>query len=288
MVMTHQIIKLKKRRVINFSGNDARHFLHNLITTDVENLKEKELLPGALLSPQGKVLFDFLIAKDNKRYFIDIDETLVDSFIKRLTLYKLRSDVQIDESKEDFIGVYFQNDSSSSQSESSYLDKRFPDHENIVRIYSRSPLPVSSNFDEWTLKRIQYAISESENDFELGDVFPHDINFDQTGGLCFQKGCYIGQEVVSRMHHRSTARKRTLIAESSRDIPSFATIEAAGKPIGKIGTTLGQKALALVRIDRVKTAIDSQTPLQVNGMTLTLTIAPNMHYDFPKNNLETE
>lgn len=284
-------LTLEDRRIIEITGVDATHFLERLITTDVEKLLEGELLPGALLSPQGKVLFDFLVGKISDGYLIDISHQLAEAFIKRLMLYKLRSDVQIVESTK-WVTVFFsQNDSDSLQTDSSFIDKRFPENEKVMRCYSagRTPAPNSGESERhWDLLRIHYGIAESGKDFSVNDVFPHDINFDQIGGISYKKGCYIGQEVVSRMHHRGTARRRTLIATGQDILPPSGTIEAEGKIVGNLGTVVGNEALALVRIDRVKTAMDKGASLTVEGQCLTLHIAPNMDYNFPENASEGE
>lgn len=287
---THSLA-INDRSIVEITGPDATHFLERLITTDVEKLSMNELLPGALLSPQGKVLFDFLIGKLANGFFIDIADQLADTFAKRLKLYKLRSDVEISESIKRVTTISWENDSVASQNDSGFIDKRFPDNEKVIRRYDKNSSPTAISevaLKQWDLLRIQYAIPESGKDFALNDVFPHDINFDQLGAISYKKGCYVGQEIVSRMHHRGTARRRTLIAEAEQNLPSSGTIEANGKTIGELGTVIDRQALALVRIDRAKAAMDNGIALTVNDIPLTLRIAPNMQYDFPENISEGE
>ena len=291
MVENHPSLHLDERRILLVTGIDAPHFLERLITTDVEQIKEHELFPGALLSPQGKVLFDFLIARIDNGYLIDISNDLADNFKKRLTLYKLRSKVEITESLEHVIRVSWQKDSPFSENDSTFVDKRFPDKEKVLRNYSKilPPAPVSTELmKQWDILRLQHGVAESGKDFAPGDVFPHDINYDQIGAISYKKGCYIGQEVVSRMHHRGTARKRMLVATSDDMLPPAGTIEGGGKPVGTLGTVVGNQASAIVRIDRVKAALDQKIPFSVSGKFLTLTIAPNMSYDFPADTAEGE
>lgn len=287
---THSLA-INDRSIIEITGPDAAHFLERLITTDVEKLNVNELLPGALLSPQGKVLFDFLIGKLANGFFIDIADQLAETFAKRLKLYKLRSDVEISESIKQVTTISWENDSVASQNDSGFIDKRFPDNEKVIRRYDKNSSPTAISeaaLKQWDLLRIQYAIPESGKDFALNDVFPHDINFDQLGAISYKKGCYVGQEIVSRMHHRGTARRRTLIAEAEQNLPSSGAIEANGKTIGELGTVIDRQALALVRIDRAKAAMDNGIALTVNNIPLTLRIAPNMQYDFPENISEGE
>ncbi|WP_297322271.1 folate-binding protein YgfZ [uncultured Bartonella sp.] len=291
MVANHPYLFLDDRRILFVTGEDATHFLERLITTDVEQIGQGELFPGALLSPQGKVLFDFLIGRVAHGYLIDISNELAENFKKRLTLYKLRSKVEIAESLEQLISVSWGKDSPFSETDSTFADKRFPDKEKVLRNYNKilPPAPHSNELkDQWNMLRLQHGIAESGKDFVPGDVFPHDINYDQIGAISYKKGCYIGQEIVSRMHHRGTARRRMLVATSDDMLPPAGSIEADGKTIGTLGTVVAHKASAIVRIDRVKLALDQHAAFSVCGRLLTLTIAPNMGYSFPENTTEGE
>ena len=117
----------------------------------------------------------------------------------------------------------------------------------------------------------------------LGDAFPHDVLLDQTGGVGFRKGCYVGQEVVSRMQHRGTARRRVLIASADAPLPAPGTpVESGGRTLGALGTVSGAKALAIVRIDRVKEAMDAGQPIAADGVALTLSIPAWAGFTFPE------
>ncbi|AQT46968.1 YgfZ/GcvT domain-containing protein [Bartonella choladocola] len=284
MLESHCSLTLENHRLLTVTGDDRTHFLERLITTDVEKIGVGELLPGALLSPQGKVLFDFLIGRSDTAYLIDISASLADNFMKRLNLYRMRSKVEINESPESVIRIFWQKDSATSESDSSFVDKRFPPQEKVIRTYGKK-LPArpfsQTASDQWDLLRIKYGIAESGKDFNVGDVFPHDINFDETGAISYKKGCYIGQEVVSRMHHRGTIRRRMLVVEGKDNLPNAGSIECDGKTIGNLGTVIGNHASAIVRIDKVKAGIDKHIPFFVENVPVTLTIAPNMNYSFP-------
>jgi len=275
----NRYVTLSDRTIIAVHGEEAKHFLQNLITTDLAQLNPRELLPGALLTPQGKVKFDFLIGLENQGYVIDIRDIDAANFHKVLMLYKLRAKVDITQPKQYVTEVSWQNNLSISELSLTFRDKRFPDLLNVRRQYRLGPIDLVENVDRWTKLRMEFAIAESHSDFLLGDVFAHDINFDQIGGLSFNKGCYIGQEVVSRMHHRQTARRRTLIAQASTTIPQKATVvEANGQPIGTLGTILGNNALAIVRIDRAKKAMLEDKAITAAGVPLHLLVPPNVTF----------
>ena len=110
-------------------------------------------------------------------------------------------------------------------------------------------------------------------DYEYGDLFPHDVNMDGLNGVDFDKGCYIGQEVVSRMQHRATARRRIVGTTANEPLPPPGTqITAGDKPLGSIGSNAGSSGLALIRLDRAKGAIDAGMPILAGDVEITLTI----------------
>lgn len=279
----NRYITLTNRAIIAVHGEEAKHFLQNLITTDIVQLGPGELLPGALLTPQGKVKFDFLIGLENQGYLIEINDVDAANFQKVLLLYKLRAKVEITKPKQCVTLLSWQNSLSILDLGLSFRDKRFPDLLNVQRQYLDQSTDPHQNIDRWKQLRIDYAIAESHSDFSLGDVFAHDINFDQIGGLSFKKGCYIGQEVVSRMHHRQTARRRTIIAQAQTAIPEKATVIVAdGQPIGTLGTILGDNAIAIIRIDRAKKAMDQGKAITAEGVPLQLLLPSNVTFSFPE------
>ncbi|WP_245466281.1 folate-binding protein YgfZ, partial [Mesorhizobium sp. M7A.F.Ca.MR.245.00.0.0] len=236
--------QLKDRALISVSGPDAEHFLQNILTTDLDILAPGEARPGALLTPQGKILFDFLISRTGENAFrLECRADISGDFIRRLTLYKLRAKVEIAKSDQAFVTVAWGHESTPSQSDSTAAaDTRFPKGA-VTRSYGETD--ERSDLAAWQAFRIAGGIAESGSDYQLGDAFPHDVLLDETGGVGFKKGCYVGQEVVSRMQHRGTARRRVLIVSADRPLPapgSELTVE--GRPVGTLGSTAGTNGLA--------------------------------------------
>ncbi|MCL6229504.1 CAF17-like 4Fe-4S cluster assembly/insertion protein YgfZ [Bartonella bilalgolemii] len=288
MIEKQNAINLKNRKIIKVIGEEATDFLQALITTDVTKINSRELFPGALLSPQGKVIADFLIGKIDQNYMIDIAASLADTFHKRLILYRLHKKIEIIQPLQEIINVFWQNELDSLNFNLSFIDKRFPKKEKVVRTYGKIPFLIPEYNTYWDLIRIHYGIAESDQDYEIGKVFPHDINYDQIHGLFFNKGCYIGQEVISRMHHRRTARRRFLVVKSQYPLTSGSTVKAGTKILSQLRTCVKNEALALMRIDHVKEAMEKNLQFTVDDIPVTINIAENMNFTFPKSSVETD
>ena len=246
--------KLDTRSLVNVTGEDAEKFLQALITCDVDHLSPGEGNFGALLTPQGKILFDFFIIRTEAGFLVDVASALRDEFVKRLSFYKLRAKVVV--APADDLSVFAVWDGIPADG-MAIADPRLP--EMGYRLYGPQK-------------------PEGGTDYAYGDAFPHEALMDQFGGVDFAKGCYVGQEVVSRMQHRGTARKRVIVVEG--DLPAPGTeIEAGGKTAGTMGSSNGAAGLAMLRLDRV---LDAGHALQAGGKTLTAKLQPWVKFGWPE------
>jgi folate-binding protein YgfZ len=241
------IVHLDDRALILVTGEEAEHFLHGLVTTDIAGLPQGVARPGALLTPQGKIMFDFLVLRVEEGFALDCRVATAGDLAKRLKLYKLRAKVEISEPRQQLVSVEWESDSGAS-SDDSIADGRFTAP--VIRRYGAG-------------------------------AGPHDVNFDQTGGVSFRKGCYVGQEVVSRMQHRGTARKRLLVIAAASPLEPGADLVAGGRAAGKLGTPAGNRALAIARLDRVKEANDAGQPLVASGVAVSASLPPGVSYGWP-------
>ena len=273
---------LPDRGVVKVSGEDARNFLNGLITTDVEQLTPGQARFGALLTPQGKIIVDFLITEiptgHGGGFLIDAPRALAKGLADKLGFYKLRAKVVV-ENLSDSLGVLAAWDGEPA----AIPDLAFADPRNAAlgwRILIPEDLKqkladligaVLVDSSAYEAHRIAAGVPRGGLDFMYGDAFPHETNMDRLNGVDFDKGCYVGQEVVSRMQHRGTARTRTVKIILDGPAPETgATIQAGDKQVGTIGSTAGEKGLALVRIDRVADALDAGLPLTAGGLALHL------------------
>ena len=281
------IVRLPDRALITVSGPDAEHLLQNIVTTDLDALKQEEVKPGALLTPQGKIMFDFLVSRTaNGALQLDLRKAAAADLAKRLMLYRLRAKAEIETQDQPDIVVAFDSDSSASETDSTanwLIDTRFSD--NRVRRAYASGLEATATVADWNRMRIRHGVAESGEDYALGDAFPHDVLLDQNGGVGFKKGCYVGQEVVSRMQHRGTARRRVLIANTSSVLPAPGTpITAGGREIGTLGSVEAGAALAIARIDKVKDAMDRAEPIFAGEAEIALRLPDWVTFSFPEAN----
>lgn len=275
-----QAALLSDRGVVKVVGDDARRFLNGLVTNDMAKVTPATPRFAALLTPQGKIIVDFVVAEapaeDGGGFFLDCPRVLATTLVEKLNFYKLRAKV-ICEDLSDVLGVMaIWDGAGDSEYGLSYLDPR------LSKLGWRVILPPHlageaaadlganlSDADAYESHRIALGVPRGGLDFIYADTFPHEADMDQLNGVDFDKGCYIGQEVVSRVEHRASARSRVVpIAYDEFAPTSGLPIVANGKQVGLLGSTAKGRGLALLRLDRVEDALASGTPLEAGGITI--------------------
>ena len=275
--MTIHSVQLEDRGVLRVAGEDAASFLQGLLTNDVESLTAGEARYAALLTPQGKILFDFLVlriaSESGAAFLIDCPAAQAADLAKRLGFYKLRAKVAVaDVSATLAVAAFWGGEPGAIEGGVLYPDPRDP------RLAWRAILPRpitaavgSEHAGEYEGLRIGVVAPKGGVDFAYGDAFPHDANLDLLHGVDFDKGCYVGQEVVSRMKHRGTGRKRIVRVKLAGSPPApGAPVMDRELAVGTLGSSSGREALALLRLDRVEDATAAGRTLSVGGVGLTL------------------
>jgi len=273
---------LPDRGVVKVSGEDARNFLNGLVTTDVTELKPGLAKFGALLTPQGKIIVDFLIteapAGHGGGFLFDCPRALAQALTDKLRFYKLRAKVTVENLSESLGVIAAWGGEPAMQPDLTYADPRaealghriLAPHDLVAKVTALIGADVVEP-GAYEAQRIACGVPRGGLDFIYGDAFPHETNMDRLNGVDFDKGCYVGQEVVSRMQHRGTARTRTVKIVLDGPAPEAgASILAGDKPVGTIGSTAGGTGLALVRTDRVADALAAGQPLTAGGLSLRL------------------
>ncbi len=249
-----KVAELTDRALISIGGADAEDFLQNLITCNVTGMDEGAATFGALLTPQGKILFEFFVLRLGSTYVFDCAASFQADLIKRLTFYKLRAAVDISGLDGQVFASWNGDDLLG------FADPRLPALGHRVIVTDGANMATTANLDDYKSHRILLGVAELGEDFGASEVFPHEAMMDQwaDAGIDFKKGCYVGQEVVSRMQHRGTARSR-FVGVASGDgspLPELGTpITADGKTLGKLGGSTVGNGLALLRLDRLEKAV---------------------------------
>lgn len=269
------LARLDDRAILAVSGAEARPFLHNLLTIDMDDVDRAGAGYGALLSPQGKILTDFLIHKEGDLYRLDVRREVMEDLLKRLTLYRLRSKLEL-RPEPDLAVFAAWEDAGGRPADPRFrpLGARW-----VAPRQSETPDADAAAWHPW---RIEHAVPEGGIDFLFGDAFPHDAAMDDLGGVDFDKGCFVGQEVVSRMRHRGTARRRIVAIHARGRLPDpGADIVAGERPVGRLGSSAGGRGIALVRLDRVREALDADMPLRAGPEEVDVAIPPWASYGWP-------
>ena len=284
--MAGGVVVRADRGVVEIGGPEAAQFLHGLVTATVKSLVPGDASFGALLTPQGKILFDFFLVKTDAGYLAEIARAAIPDFLKRLGFYRLRAAVTLADRSVDHVVAYAFGDAPAPEGDLAFADPRLPGLATHVLAPAGSPPVATASLHDWHAHRIAHGIPESGLDFPLGDTFPHDANMDDLAGVDFKKGCFIGQEVVSRMKHRGTARKRIVLARALEARPAWpdagTEIGCAGKTLGTLGSSADGLALALVRLDRAKEAIDLGDAIEAGGVTLGLELPEYAGFHWPE------
>jgi folate-binding protein YgfZ len=272
---------LTDRGVLRVTGEPARHFLHNLVTANIETLTPGHARYTALLTPQGKIIVDFFVieapAADGGGFFIDAPKALVPDLAQKLNFYKLRAKVTI-EALEAMAVLAAWDGIGATEYGLDYRDPRLPAlgqrllvPAEVAREAARDLGAELVDAAEYEAHRIALGVPRGGVDFIYGDVFPHDADLDKLNGVDFKKGCFVGQEVVSRVEHRGTARNRIVPVEFEAHAAEDGTPVMAGdKNVGTMGSSAGKLGLAMLRVDRVADAMAAGVPLLAGGVPMKL------------------
>jgi hypothetical protein len=280
------------RAVLRITGEDAAKFLHGLVTSAVENLAPGAAVYTGLLTPQGKIVVDFLAVaiapEEGGGFVVDAPAALADELAKKLTFYKLRAKVQVAARPDLAVAIVLDREPSSD------LGLVYPDPRHSGLGW-RVVLPADGAAEAlkaagaalvdpqvWQGRRIALGIPEGGKDFIYGDTFPHEADMDLLGGVDFHKGCFIGQEVVSRVERRDVARKRVLPVAFSDAAPEAGVeVKAGERALGYMGSAAGRLGMAMVRLDRAEEALKAGDKIAAGGVELELIKPDWANFRFP-------
>jgi tRNA-modifying protein YgfZ len=275
-------VGLPNRGVVRVAGEDARAFLDNLITNSMDGVVVGQAVHAALLTPQGKIITDFIVKQapeaDGGGFYCDVPLVAAAELTRRLGFYKLRARVSVEDLSETLgvIALWGKADDVSDlglvfrDPRLAALGWRVITHKSQTEAALAATGATLAELDAYHAHRAALGIGEVAFDFVLGDAFPHEINMDQLHGVDFKKGCYVGQEVVSRMQHRGTARTRLVqLRYTDGFVASGGSQVMAGeKTLGVTGTADSGRGLAMIRLDRAAEAVKAGIPLLAGGLAV--------------------
>lgn len=256
---------LRDRTVIEVSGPDAATFLHNVTTQSFTAVVDGAAVFAALLTPQGKILADFTAQRRGEAFLLDVAASAAETLTRRFAFYKLRAKIAVT-TREDLCVSRLCADENDAPD--AFADPRL---EGLGRaLFAPASGAVQDDAPEWRRRRYAAGVPEL-GDFGGDEVFATDVNFDVLHAVDYGKGCFVGQEVTSRMKRKGEIRKRTFTAVFSDPAPAPGTSILAGeKTIGELLSVEGEIGLTLVRLDRLNEAKDAA--LTAGGQTLRLDI----------------
>ena len=270
--MTALIAALPHRGLVALSGSEAVAFLNDLITADVAELPQGLVRQAALLTPQGRILFDFLVSRTGDDLLLELDRICIDDFMKKMRLYRLRRavDIRLDER-----GVYAVFNLPDPKNLNYIKDSRFPN--NVWRFYGTRD---DANSDAGAVQALRYAqgIAEGIADLPPQKALPLEARLDLNQGVSFDKGCYIGQEVTARTRYRGLVKRCYIPVRLAAWVETPADIDFAGKNGGillnitaDIATEYdgGYIGLASLRLAAISQSTTAGGALTVGGHALT-------------------
>ena len=288
-----QAVLLLDRGVVKVVGNDARRFLNGLVTGDMAKVAAGAPRFAALLTPQGKIIVDFIIAEapaeDGGGFFLDCPRVLAPTLVEKLNFYKLRAKV-ICEDLSEVLGVMaVWGGVADSEYGLSYPDPRLPALGSRIMLPPHLAAEAAADIgadltdaDTYEAHRIALGVPRGGTDFAYGDTFPHEADMDQLNGVDFDKGCYVGQEVVSRVEHRASARSRVVPIAYDEFAPiSGLPVMAGDKQVGTLGSTAKGRGLALMRLDRIEDALAAKISLEAGGVAIRAVKPSWAKFDWP-------
>lgn len=236
----------KARAVLRISGSDHRRLLGDLVTNSLDGLARGAIY-AALLTPQGKYLFDFFLVADGDDTLLDVAADRAPALAQRLVMYKLRSDMQVGAADlRVFHGI--------GPAPGGAVDD--PRHKSLGwRLYAEAAPqglePMGD--DEWDAIRVEHLIPESGRELIPEESYILECGFERLHGVDFRKGCYVGQEVTARMRHKTELKKGLARVRIEGAAPAPGTeITVDGKPSGALHTVSGNEAIAYLRFDRAE------------------------------------
>ena len=264
---------LGDRAVIALKGDDSRKFLQDLVTNDVDLVSPERAIYAALLTPQGKYLFDFFIIEHDGEFLLDCEAARAEALIKRLTMYRLRAKVEIEDARDRFqVVTAFGSEALETLDLAAEVGaaRKFGDgvvftdprsvragarilwllKTTMAALESDQFLSVyAHDYDEY---RLSLGLPDGSRDFEVDRTIVLEANFEALNGIDFQKGCFVGQEVTARTKYRGLVKKRLVAVSIDGSLPAPDTpILLGDKEVGRMRSGADGLGIAMLRLEAI-------------------------------------
>lgn len=273
---THRCIQLDERGLIRIEGSEARPFLQGLISNDMDILRPESAIYAALLTPQGKYLFDFLLYDRGDHLLLDGEKARLADLLRRLTMYRLRSKVTLADVSEELgvLAVFDHKPISAATLPTAVEDPRLPEL-GLRLVLPRVEMDgfiathglERADFAEYDRLRLGLGVPDGSRDLVVDRSLLLESGFEELHGVSFTKGCFVGQELTARTKHRGLVKRRLLPVRVDGPLPAPGTqVTRRGKDAGEIRSGAGDLALALLRLEQLGTG---EEPLTAGEAILT-------------------
>lgn len=254
--------RLPHRAILSLTGPDTLALLERTVTHTVGDWTDGEMRYGALLTPQGKVIADYLALRTGEGVLVDVHEDAAEDLLKRLKLFRLRAAVEIVRDETLAAGI-------SAEGAADPRSAKLPKRVIAPAATMQDALPG------WDALSIAAGVPEWGRDYRAAEVFPTDINMDLMAGIDYRKGCFVGQEVASRMKRKGLIRKRTVRLRGAALAAGAEVRAGEAGLLGVVTSVAGTgEGLALIRTDRFAKSIATRQPVTVNETPAEIEGAP--------------
>lgn len=218
------------RKLLKIQGADRFKFLNDLLTISIEPVQP--LRYGALLTPQGKILTDCFVFEEGEALVLDLPESRFAQILQKLTIYKLRAQIAFEEDPRKVAQDWGEGDPRGAVGK---------------RIYALAPQTKMTEAEYRSL-RVAHLIPEFDVDFQSDEAYPIEWRFPAMGGIDYQKGCYVGQEISARMRHKTALQKTLMPLKLPQNFPINSPIHAEGKIVGKLCSQSENMGMGFLRV----------------------------------------
>ena len=251
-----RLAHLEDRALTRLVGTDVRDFLQGLVTNDITRLSPTTPLYAALLTPQGKYLFDFILYERPGEILLDVNADRSDELEKRLLMYRLRAAVQIERARDmTVLAAFGPGELILPEGFEAFTDPRL-DALGARLLGAASAIPADlAAWAEYDRHRIELGLPDGSRDMEVGRSTVLECNLEELNGVSFEKGCYVGQELTARTKHRGLLKRRLVPVELIGPTPSAGTAAMLdGREVGQLRSVAGNLGIAHMRLDALDAA----------------------------------